>query len=152
MFALVDKPFGVGKVSVGVFSVGVMAQGVDERTGSSLLTGLRAAVADLVDAGPQLLTGREQLAQLAEGLRVEARLHSWLAAQAAKVDAAEVAWQEHGTSTATWLAEAVNLTRREAGRLIAAGQGLRRFPLVGDAAECRGGAARAGGGDHAGAG
>jgi hypothetical protein len=80
------------------------------------------------------LTGAEQLELLQESLRLEARFHAWQAQLAARVDAAGIAWQEHGTSTATWLADAANLTRREAGRLIAAGQGLLRFPLVADAA------------------
>jgi hypothetical protein len=81
-----------------------------------------------------LLTGAEQLELLQESLRLEARFHAWQAQLAARVDAAGIAWQEHGTSTATWLADAANLTRREAGRLIAAGKGLLRFPLVADAA------------------
>ncbi len=80
------------------------------------------------------MTGAEQLELLQESLRLEARFHAWQAQLAARVDAAGIAWQEHGTSTATWLADAANLTRREAGRLIAAGQGLLRFPLVADAA------------------
>ena len=79
---------------------------------------------------------------------MEARLHTWLAQLAARIDAAEVAWQEHGTSTSTWLADAVNLTRREAARLIAAGHGLARFPLVARRRRHRGGVARAGRGDH----
>ncbi len=111
-----------------------MAQGIEERTGSAQLTGLRAALDALCDQATGLLTGAERLAQLKEGLRVEARLHTWLVLQLAGVDVAEIATQEHGTSTSTWLADAANLTRREAGRLIAAGQGLARFPLVADAA------------------
>ncbi len=112
-----------------------MAQGLDERTGSDQLTGLRAALDALCDQPTGLLAGGEQL-DAAEGRRsrLEAQLHTWLALQAARIDAGEIAWQEHGTSTATWLADAANLTRREAGRLITAGQGLVRFPLVADAA------------------
>jgi len=111
-----------------------MAQGLDERTGSDQLTGLRAALAGLVGGAAGLLSGPQQLAQLKEGLALEAQLHTWLTLQAARIDTAGIAWQEHGTSTATWLADAANLTRREAGRLIAAGQGLARFPVVADAA------------------
>jgi hypothetical protein len=111
-----------------------MAQGVDERTVSSQLTGLRAALSQLVEEEQQLLSGAEQLDLLQEGLHLEAQLDAWLALCAARIDAAEVAWQEHGTSTGTWLADAANLTRREAGRLIGAGQGLRRFPAVAQAA------------------
>jgi len=111
-----------------------MAQGVDERTGSDQLAGLPAACDALFDEPVGVLTGREQLDRLLESLRLGARLQAWQAQLAATIDATGVAWQEHGTSTATWLADAVNLTRREAGRLIAAGQGLHRFPVVGDAA------------------
>jgi hypothetical protein len=111
-----------------------MAQGLDERTGSDQLTRLRAALDALRDEPSGLLSGAEQLDLLQESLRLEARFHTWQAQLAARIDAAEIAWQEHGTSTATWLADAVNLTRREAGRLIAAGHGLARFPLVADSA------------------
>jgi len=111
-----------------------MAQGLDERTGSDQLTGLRAALDSLCDQPTSLLSGAEQLELLQESLRLEARFQAWQAQLAARIDAAEIAWQEHGTSTATWLADAANLTRREAGRLITAGQGLLRFPLVADAA------------------
>ncbi|HEY3409681.1 MAG TPA: DUF222 domain-containing protein [Propionicimonas sp.] len=111
-----------------------MAQGLDERTGSERLAGLRAALDAVVDQPAGLLAGVAQLELLQESLRWEARLHTWVAQLAARIDTAEIAWQEHGTSTATWLADAANLTRREAGRLIAAGHGLARFPLVADAA------------------
>ena len=111
-----------------------MAQGVDELTGSEQLAGLRTVLADLVDGEQGLLSGPEQLGLVKEGLRLEAQLHTWLALLAARLDAAGVAWQEHGTSTVTWLADAVNLTRREAGRLIGAGHGLRRFPVIAGAA------------------
>ena len=111
-----------------------MAQGLDERTGSDQLTGLRAALDALGDQPAGLLSGAGQLELLRESLRLEARFHAWQVQLAARIDAAGIAWQEHGTSTATWLADAANLTRREAGRLIAAGQGLARFPVVADAA------------------
>ncbi len=112
-----------------------MAQGLDERTGSDQLAGLRAALDALRDQPTGLLAGGEQLTQLKEGLGWRRSCTPGWRLQAARIDAAEIAWQEHGTSTATWLADAaVNLTRREAGRLIAAGQGLLRFPLVADAA------------------
>ena len=111
-----------------------MAQGVDEQVGSGQLPVIGAVLDALFVEPDGRLTGRELLDRLQEGLRLEARLHTWLAQVAAKVDAAEVAWQEHGTSTATWLADVGNLTRHEAGRLIAAGQGLARFPVVAEAA------------------
>ncbi len=111
-----------------------MAQGLDERTGSEQLTGLCVALEVLCGRPTGLLSGAEQLELLRESLRLEARFKAWQAQLAARIETAEIAWQEHGTSTATWLADAANLTRREAGRLIAAGQGLARFPLVADAA------------------
>ncbi len=111
-----------------------MAQGIGERTGSAQLSALCAAIDGLFEEPAGLLTGAEQLALLKESLTLGARLQAWQAQLAAGIDAAEIAWQEHGTSAATWLADVANLTRREAGRLIGAGQGLRRFPLVGEAA------------------
>ncbi len=80
------------------------------------------------------MTGAQQLSLLKESLTVGARFQAWQAHLAACDDSSGIASQEHGTSTSTWLADAANLTRREAGRLIAAGQGLCHFPLVGDAA------------------
>ncbi len=99
-------------------------------TGSDWLSDVRAALATLRSAQVQLAAGPEKLNLLKEGLQLEGQLHTWLAQLCAHVDAAEVAWQEHGTSTATWLADAANLTRREAARLVAAGQGLARFGIV----------------------
>ena len=68
-----------------------MAQGLDERTGSGQLAGLRAALADLCDQPTGLLSGAELLAVLQESLRLEARFHAWQAQLAARIDAAEVA-------------------------------------------------------------
>ena len=125
-----------------------MAQGVDERTGSGLLTGLAAALDALWDDRIGLLSGPEQLGLLKDSLRLGGRFQAWQAQLAARIDAAEVAWQEHGTSTATWLADAVNLTRREAGRLIAAGHGLRTISAGRRRRSDRRGVAYPGGGDH----
>ena len=66
-----------------------MAQGMDERTGSGQLTGMRAALDALGDQQASLLSGTEQLAELKLGLRLEAQLHTWLALQSARVDAAK---------------------------------------------------------------
>ena len=112
-----------------------MAGGFTQQATGAALTGIVADVAALGTGDVRLASGAEQLALLRAGLRVEARLHTWLAELAAHVDAAGVAWQEHGASTPTWLADAANLTRREAARLIAAGQGLARFGVVAAAAE-----------------
>lgn len=99
-------------------------------SGSELLADVRAALARLHTAHVRRAAGSEKLSLLKEGLQLEGQLHTWLAQLSAHVDAAELAWQEHGTSTATWLADAANLTRREAARLVAAGQGLARFGIV----------------------
>jgi len=103
-------------------------------TDSELLSVIDAALDDLGDDRLRLANEKEQLDLLKASLRVDARLYAWQARLAARLDAADAAWHEHGTSTATWLADAANLTRREAGRLLAAGQELARFPIIADAA------------------
>ena len=103
-------------------------------TGSEWLAEVRTALATLRTAEVRLASGPQQLNLLKEGLRLEGQLHTWLAQLSAQIDTGGVAWAEHGTSTATWLADAANLTRREAARLIAAGQGLARFGIVAAAA------------------
>ena len=112
-----------------------MAEGMVHEAGSELLAEVRTALATLRTAQVRLASGPQQLNLLKEGLQVEGQLHTWLVQLAAQIDTAEVAWAEHGTSTATWLADAANLTRREAGRLIGEGQGLARFGIVASAAE-----------------
>ena len=89
-----------------------MAEGLVHDAGSEWLAGVRAALATLRIADVRLATGPEQLELIKEGLRLEGQLHTWLGQLAAGVDTAGVAWQEHGTSTSTWLADAANLTRR----------------------------------------
>ena len=70
-----------------------MAQGVEERVGSGQLAVIGAALDALVVEPDGLSTGAALLDRLQEGLRLEARLHTWLAQLAGRVDAAEVAWQ-----------------------------------------------------------
>jgi len=72
-----------------------MAQGVGERTGSSQLAVMDAALDALFDEPAGLLTGREQLVRLQESLWLGARFQAWQSQLAARVDAAEIAWQEH---------------------------------------------------------
>lgn len=88
----------------------------------------------LLRSRAQPASDRARRALLARSLHVDARLQAWQAQLAARLDRDGVAWNEHGTSTSTWLADTANLTRREAARLIAAGQGLARFGAVGEAA------------------
>lgn len=82
-----------------------------------------------------MMTDAQSLALVAELLRVDGRLEAGLAQLVARLDDDEVAWRAHGTSTATWLAGAVNLTQRESSKLIASGRQLERFGVVAEAAQ-----------------
>jgi len=108
-------------------------QRLEELTGAELL-GLLGRVLDALAERTALSTDRDLLDLLQQSLRVAARLHAWQAGTAARIEAVEAAWREHGTSTSTWLADVANLTRREAARLVGHGQELDRFGVVGDAA------------------
>ena len=101
---------------------------------NGLLAVLDQALDALGDDRLRLTTEAEQLDQLTTSLKVAARLHAWQVRLAARIDAADATWHEHGTSTATWLAQSANLTRREAARLVASGHQLARFRVVADAA------------------
>lgn len=111
-----------------------MGTGLDQLSEAQVLAGIDAAMDVLIGGRVRLATDAEQLALLKGSLRVEARLKAWQQQLAANIEASEAAWREHRTSTVTWLVEAVNLTGREAARLVKAGQGLVRFPVVGAAA------------------
>ncbi|MGC3993051.1 MAG: DUF222 domain-containing protein [Propionicimonas sp.] len=111
-----------------------MEAGFGQCTDGELLAVIGAALDALNDERLRLPTGREQLELLEASVRLDARLRAWQAGVAARVEAGEVAWEEYGTSTTTWLAERLNLTRREAARLVARGQGLARFGTVARAA------------------
>jgi hypothetical protein len=111
-----------------------MESGFERYTDSQLLAVIAAALDALTDDRPRFPSDAEQLALLRESLPVAARLTAWQQQLAARVETSEAAWHEHGTSTTTWLAEAVNLTPREARRLVKAGQGLQRFGVLGSAA------------------
>ena len=87
----------------------------------------------LFDDRLRLPSDGEQLALLLEAVRLGGRLQVWQERLAARVEKSEAAWNERKTSTATWLAESMNLTTREAKRLIKAGQELERFAVVGSA-------------------
>lgn len=104
----------------------------ERQTDGELLAVLDAALDELLGDRPPSDTGL--LALPIRSLRVGARLAAWQQRLAAQVEADEVAWREHGTSTTTWLAEAARLTPREARRLVTVGQGLDRFAGVGAAA------------------
>ena len=102
----------------------------EQLTDGQLLATLDAVLDALTDDRFRCPTDREHLDTLVASLRVNARLHAWQTSLAARVEASEAAWREHGTSTTTWLAESQNMTQQEARRLIKSGQDLDRFPIV----------------------
>lgn len=75
--------------------------GVDE-----LVAVIDAALTALGDDRVRQADGRYRLSLLAESVRLDARLSAWQSALAAEIERTEVAVQEHGTSTVTWLADA----------------------------------------------
>ena len=111
-----------------------MDAGFTHYTDGQLLATIGAALDALTDNRLRLPTDAEQLTLLREALRLDARLVAWQQHLAARIETTEAAWHEHRTSTTTWLAEAANLTPREARHLIKAGQSLQRFGVVGAAA------------------
>nr|WP_300144363.1 HNH endonuclease signature motif containing protein [Propionicimonas sp.] len=111
-----------------------MEMGLEGFTDGQLLAVIGAAVDALTDDRLRLPSEAEQLDLLENLVRLGARLHAVQAGVAARVEAGEMAWHEHGTSTSTWLMHRLNLTRREAGRIVSAGEGLARFEHVARAA------------------
>ncbi len=108
--------------------------GFEQLTDGQLVATIDAVLDALTDDRLRLPSDADQLELLKASLRVDGRLRAWQARLAAGVEGAEAAWREHGTSTVTWLADAANLTRREAARLVKGGQDLERFPVVAAAA------------------
>jgi hypothetical protein len=102
------------------------------------LAALDAALDQLASSPLALLDDRAQLDLLLAAQRAGARLHAWTARLAARIEIGGAAWEAHRTSATTWLAEAGNLTPREARRLIRAGQSLDRFQTIGVAAAAGG--------------
>jgi len=111
-----------------------MDESFTELSDGQLLAVIGAALDALTDDRLRLPTDAEQLAQLKEALRLDARLQAWQQQLAARIEATEAAWREYRTSTTTWLTDAAQLTPREARRLIKAGKGLAQFEVVGAAA------------------
>ncbi|MGC3953282.1 MAG: DUF222 domain-containing protein [Propionicimonas sp.] len=101
---------------------------------SHLLAVIGCALDQLSDPRHQLVPDRDQLAVARDALRVDARWDAWLRQTLARLDARDTAWNEHGTSTATWLADTANLTHREATALISGGHQQHRFEIIGNAA------------------
>ncbi|HSN44412.1 MAG TPA: DUF222 domain-containing protein, partial [Propionibacteriaceae bacterium] len=111
-----------------------METGYEQLSDSQLLAVINAVLDALGTRRFPLPTDRELLDVLAASLHVGARFHAWQTGKAAQVDEAGVSWNEHKTSTTTWLSEAHNLTAKEGHRLIKTGQDYARFPIVGAAA------------------
>lgn len=107
-----------------------METGFEHLDDGQLLAVIDAALDALNDNRLRLPTDREQLDLLLASLRVGGRLTAWQQQLAGRIETGGVAWNEHKTSTTTWLAEAGRLTPREARRLIKAGQELQRFDTV----------------------
>ena len=103
-------------------------------TDGELIAVIDAAVSALGDDRVRLAAPAERLQLLADAVRLDARLSAWRSALAAEIERGEIAVAEHGTSTVTWLADVVRLTRRGAGRMVIEGQRLARFPMVAEAA------------------
>lgn len=114
--------------------VGHLDEGFGDLSDGALLAVIDGALDVLCGDRVRLGSGREQLELLTASLRVDARLRAWQARLAAHVETTEVAWREHGTSASTWLADTAQLTRREAARLVAAGERLQRFGVIAAAA------------------
>ena len=102
---------------------------------SSLLAVIDCALDELADPRHELAGDHDQHALLRGALFAGARLDAWTRQWAARLDTREATWNTHGTSTATWLADTANLTRREATALIAGGREQTRFSLIGHAAQ-----------------
>lgn len=110
-----------------------MEQDFGQCSDDELIAVIDAALSALADDRVRLAGPVERLRLVSDAMRLDARLHAWRSALAAQVESDQVAVLQHGTSTATWLADAVRVTRRTAVRLIADGGRLRRFATVGRA-------------------
>nr|WP_300148449.1 HNH endonuclease signature motif containing protein [Propionicimonas sp.] len=111
-----------------------MEKRFDGLTDRQLLAVVDDALNALSDDRLRLPTAAEQLELLQECVRLAGRMQALQQQVAAAVDRSEAVWDERRTSARTWLAESMNLTPREAARIIAAGHGLTTFPVVGTAA------------------
>ncbi len=111
-----------------------MAIGFGQLADADLLSVLDCVMDALTDGRMRQPTDREQLDLLQRSLRIDARLHAWQAQLAARAERTEAAWHDHGTSTTTWLSSVANLTSTEAHRLVQAGAGLDRLPILAQAA------------------
>lgn len=105
----------------------------DQLTDGQLLAVIGDALDALNDGRLRVPTDAEQLALVRQAIRLGGRLQAWTQQAAAQAEASEAAWNEHRTSTTTWLVGSLNLTPREARRLVRSGAQLNRFRVVGAA-------------------
>ncbi|MBN9106325.1 MAG: DUF222 domain-containing protein [Propionibacteriaceae bacterium] len=110
-----------------------MEREFEQLTDREILASIDSALDALTDDRLRLPTDAEQLSLLRDVIRLSGRLHGFEQQLAARIEKSQTVWNERRTSTRTWLAESMNLTPREAARIIRAGQGLARFPLIGSA-------------------
>ena len=95
-----------------------------------LVAVIDAAVSALNDDRVRLEAPAQRLRLMVDALRLDARLTAWRSQLAAEIERGGAAVAEHGTSTVTWLTDAVRLTRRGAGQLVVGGQRLAVWPRV----------------------
>ncbi|MBN9106417.1 MAG: DUF222 domain-containing protein, partial [Propionibacteriaceae bacterium] len=100
-----------------------------------LLATMNTCLDALTDDRLRLPTDAEQLVLLQDVIRLSGRLQAFEQQLAARIEKSQAAWNERRTSTRTWMAESMNLTPREAARIIRAGQGLARYPIIGSATQ-----------------
>ncbi|MBN9106010.1 MAG: DUF222 domain-containing protein [Propionibacteriaceae bacterium] len=112
-----------------------MEREFEQLTDREILASISSALDALTDDRLRLPTDAEQLGLLQDVIRLSGRLQAWQQQLAARIEASQAVWNERKTSTRTWLAESMSLTPREAARIIRAGQGLARFPLIGSATQ-----------------
>jgi hypothetical protein len=112
-----------------------MEREFEQLTDREILASIDSALDALTDDRLRLSTDAEQLGLLQDVVRLGGRLQGFEQQLAARIEKSQAVWDERRTSTRTWLAESMNLTPREAARIIRAGQGLARFPIIGSAAQ-----------------
>ncbi|MFT3859944.1 DUF222 domain-containing protein [Micropruina sp.] len=111
-----------------------MENRLEHHSDAALVGMIDAALTALTDGRLRLSNDEQRLQLLSEAVRLGSRVQAWQQALAAGIEADEVALRAYNTPTGTWLADATRLTRREAQRLVKAGQGLAQFPTLGAAA------------------
>ncbi|MGF3940091.1 hypothetical protein, partial [Staphylococcus aureus] len=100
-----------------------MEREFEQLTDREILASISSALDALTDDRLRLSTDAGQLGLLQDVVRLAGRLHGFEQQLAARVEKSQAVWNERRTSTRTWLAESMNLTPREAARIIRAGQG-----------------------------